>query len=176
MIILDRDGVINQAVSNYIRNADQWHPINGSIEAITALSKAGHTITVATNQGGLALKLYTEQDLHNMHDKMCNLVKEQGGAISKVYYCPHHSTISECGCRKPKPGMLTQIMEEFNIGNAQCIFVGDSGRDIEAAISVGIQPIWVKTGNGNRDLAAYPQLAHYPAYENLQAWGSAFRL
>lgn len=174
MIILDRDGVINKAVNNYIRTAAQWQPIEGSIEAIAELSKAGHTVTVATNQGGLALGLYSEEDLHAMHDKMCDLVTQLGGIISKVYYCPHHSTISDCNCRKPKPGMLNQIMQDFNLKAKNCIFVGDSGRDIEAAVAIGAQPVWVKTGNGQRDLAAYSNLAHYPAYDNLYAWSQAF--
>ena len=89
MIILDRDGVINEDSDDYIKSVDEWIPIPGSIEAIAALSAAGYTIVVATNQSGIARKYFDVYELAAMHQKMSLLVEEIGGHISGVFFCPH---------------------------------------------------------------------------------------
>lgn len=147
LIILDRDGVINFESPDYIKSPEEWIPISGSIEAIAKLSQAGHTIVIATNQSGLARGLYDLAMLDRIHQKMIDLVEKCGGKISKIYFCPHHPD-DNCDCRKPKPGMLLQIMKDFSVAADQIIFIGDSVRDYEAARAVGCAFMLVMTGNG----------------------------
>ena len=114
LIILDRDGVINEDSDAFVKNADEWIPIEGSIAAIARLSKAGFTVVVTTNQSGLGRGLFQVSDLDAMHDKMHSLVNKAGGKISAVVYCPHHPD-DNCDCRKPKSGLITQIEQQLEI-------------------------------------------------------------
>jgi D-glycero-D-manno-heptose 1,7-bisphosphate phosphatase len=147
LIILDRDGVINEDSDDYIKSAEEWVPIAGSIEAIAALSKAGYTIAVATNQSGISRHLFDEFDLAAMHQKMCNLVEEQGGEIAGVFFCPHGPD-DGCECRKPGIGLLKQIESEFGTSVTDAPFVGDSDKDLLAARLAGCRPVLVLTGKG----------------------------
>jgi D-glycero-D-manno-heptose 1,7-bisphosphate phosphatase len=108
IIVLDRDGVINQDSSDYIKSAEEWTPLEGSIEAIAELCKKGYKIYIATNQAGLARGLFEPSDLDEMHNKLRRLVEDAGGEVSGIFFCPHHPD-EQCGCRKPKPGLLEQI-------------------------------------------------------------------
>ena len=108
LVILDRDGVINQDSDDYIKSLDEWIPIPGAIEAIARLSKAGWTVAVATNQSGLARGYYDSATLESMHQRLRQLVVEQGGEVGLIVHCPHGPN-DGCTCRKPKPGMLLGI-------------------------------------------------------------------
>jgi len=172
LIILDRDGVINHDSDNYIRTVDQWIALPGSITAIANLSKAGYTIAISTNQSGIGRGYYTLDTLHAMHDKMLNLVTAKGGEIHKIVYCPH-TPDDYCTCRKPKPGMLNDILKSYPNANAkdsQCWFVGDSLRDIEAAQAIEMQSALVKTGKGQRTLDKGMLNADTPVFDDLLAF------
>jgi D-glycero-D-manno-heptose 1,7-bisphosphate phosphatase len=171
LIILDRDGVVNEDSDDYIKSADEWVPIPGSIEAIAALHKAGFIVVIATNQSGISRKYFDEFDLTTMHEKMSSLVEEEGGQISGVFFCPHGPD-DDCDCRKPRTGLLKQIECEFGTSVAGAPFVGDSEKDLLAAKLAGCQPVLVQTGKGARtalelapgelsDLVIYPDLAAY---------------
>ena len=149
LVILDRDGVINVDSPLYIKSADEFQPITGSIEAIVRLYKAGFTIYVATNQAGLAKGKFSLEDLTLMHQKLNVLVESRGGKIEKIFYCPHHPD-EQCECRKPKPGLLLRIAEHAGQTLNQADFVGDSLKDIEAALAAHANPVLVLTGNGKR--------------------------
>ena len=105
LIILDRDGVINQDSDAYVKSVDEWIPIAGSIDAIARLSRAGFTLVVATNQSGLARGLFDLDDLEAMHTKLNDLVIGAGGELSGIFYCPHGPD-DGCHCRKPAAGLL----------------------------------------------------------------------
>jgi len=152
LIILDRDGVINHDRADYVKSADECVPIDGSIDAIARLHKAGFTVVVATNQAGLAKGKFDLDDLEAMHEKITGLVEEQGAELGAIFYCPHHPD-DKCKCRKPMPGMVDAIEAEFNISAEGFYFVGDSLRDMQAATTKGCKPILVKTGNGEKTLA-----------------------
>lgn len=152
LIILDRDGVINHDSADYIKSADEWIAIDGSIDAIARLYKAGFTVVVATNQAGLAKGKFDLDDLEAMHEKLTGLVEEQGAELGAIFYCPHHPD-DNCKCRKPMPGMIDAIEAEFNISAEGFYFVGDSLRDLQAAVTKGCKPVLVKTGNGEKTLA-----------------------
>jgi D-glycero-D-manno-heptose 1,7-bisphosphate phosphatase len=152
VVILDRDGVINEDSDAYIKSVDEWIPIPGSIEAISKLYKAGFTIVVATNQSGLGRQLFKLDDLEAMHNKLNTLVENAGGKIAGIYYCPHHPE-DGCACRKPKAGLIEAMERELNVSAQGAFFIGDSMRDLEAGLVKGCTPILVKTGKGEKTLA-----------------------
>lgn len=151
LLILDRDGVINQDSDAYIKTLDEWIPIPGAIAAIARLSKAGWTVAVATNQSGIARGYYDLATLESMHTRLRELVAEQGGELGVAVYCPHGPN-EGCDCRKPKPGMLRQIAQHYGVDLRGVWFVGDSRGDLDAALAVDCQPVLVKTGKGERTL------------------------
>jgi D-glycero-D-manno-heptose 1,7-bisphosphate phosphatase len=147
IVVLDRDGVINVDSADYIKSADEWQPLPGSIDAIAMISQKGYTVYVATNQAGLARGLFSSVDLHQMHQKLKSLVVAAGGQIEGIFFCPHHPD-EGCRCRKPNPGLLEQIAESAKASLTDQPFVGDSLKDIQAAIAIGAKPVLVRTGNG----------------------------
>lgn len=151
LLILDRDGVINQDSDAYIKSLDEWIPIPSAITAIAQLSKAGWTIAVATNQSGIARGYYDLAALESMHRRLRELVAEQGGELGVIAYCPHGPD-DGCDCRKPKPGMLHQIARHYGVDLHGTWFVGDTRSDLDAALAVDCQPVLVKTGKGERSL------------------------
>lgn len=153
LVILDRDGVINYDSEKYIKTPDEWEVIPGSLEAIANLSQQGFKVVVCTNQSGISRGLFTMSDLNEIHNKMHKLVDHAGGTIAAITFCPH-KTEDNCECRKPKPGMILDICERFNIDDiSPIIMVGDSIRDLEAIYTAGGIPALVKTGNGKKTLA-----------------------
>lgn len=152
LIILDRDGVINHDSDQFIKSPDEWQPIDGSLDAIAFLTQAGYTIAVATNQSGIARGYFNVQTLNEMHAKMHKLVRQAGGEISGVWFCPHTAD-SNCDCRKPKPGMILDILDRFQAQASETYLVGDSLRDLQAIASAGGKPILVRTGKGMKTLA-----------------------
>ena len=171
LIILDRDGVINEDSDNYIRSVDEWIPVPGSINAIVELSKAGYTIAVATNQSGLARGYFPESELDAMHNKMNALVDADGGNIESVLFCPHGPD-DNCECRKPNPGMVKQLLTEHNVEASETWVVGDSLRDLQAGLNAGCKVALVKTGKGERTIKVIeerePQLKSIPLFKNLK--------
>jgi len=149
LLILDRDGVINEDSDAYIKSVQEWIPIPGSIEAIARLSKAGWTVAIATNQSGIARGYYDIATLDAMHARLRALVAEQGGEVGLIVYCPHGPD-EGCDCRKPKPGMLRTIASHYAVDLAGVWFVGDSKGDLEAALAVDSQPVLVMTGKGHK--------------------------
>jgi D-glycero-D-manno-heptose 1,7-bisphosphate phosphatase len=149
LVILDRDGVINEDSDDYIKTLDEWVPIPGSIDAIARLSRAGYKIGVATNQSGLARGYFDDIALANMHALLCALVEEQGGQVDAICYCPHGPD-EGCHCRKPAPGLLEQISEELQMSTAGAWYVGDTGKDLELGLKMGCKTILVRTGKGRQ--------------------------
>jgi len=147
LIILDRDGVINQDSDDYIKSADEWLPIPGSIDAIARLSHAGYSVAVATNQSGLGRELFDLDALEAIHNKMRGLVESAGGQIAGIYYCPHLPTAG-CNCRKPAPGLLDAIAEDFATSLSGIAFIGDSLKDLQAGVERQCRPVLVRTGKG----------------------------
>ena len=150
MIILDRDGVINQDSPDYIKSPEEWHAIPGSLEAIARFNQAGHQVVVATNQSGIGRQFYDLATLEAINQKMTNELKKVGGHLDGIYYCPHLPS-DHCSCRKPKPGLLQQISQDFSVDLSQnAVLIGDSARDIQAAHNVNCRAILVLTGNGKK--------------------------
>jgi D-glycero-D-manno-heptose 1,7-bisphosphate phosphatase len=147
LIILDRDGTINEDRDDYVKSPDDWVPIPGALEAIARLNHAGWHLVVASNQSGLGRGLFDMAALNAMHAKMNSLLAKVGGRIDAVFFCPH-SPDEGCDCRKPLPGLFRQIGERYGVDLHQVPVVGDSLRDLEAGAAVGCQPHLVRTGKG----------------------------
>ena len=147
LVIVDRDGVINEDSDEFIKSVAEWHPIAGSLEAIADLTRAGWRVAVVTNQSGIGRGLLDEAALAAIHRHMHERVRAAGGELAGVYYCPHLPDAG-CDCRKPRPGLLHRLERELKLGVRGAPFVGDRLSDIEAADSVGARPILVRTGTG----------------------------
>ncbi len=169
LVILDRDGVINRDSDEFVKSVDEWIPLPGSIEAIAALSGAGYTVAVASNQSGLARELFDADALESMHEKLRSLVHDAGGQVDLVVVCPHGPD-DGCDCRKPKPGLYLQIAAHFKVGLEGVPAIGDSLRDLEAAAAAGAKPILVRTGNGlTTETRLSGELTSVPVFDDLAA-------
>ncbi|MGD9870148.1 MAG: D-glycero-beta-D-manno-heptose 1,7-bisphosphate 7-phosphatase [Thauera sp.] len=149
LIILDRDGVINVDSDQFIKSPEEWKPIPGALEAIARLNQWGWRVVVASNQSGVGRGLFGMDTLNAINDKMVKSLAQVGGRLDAIFFCPHPAD-STCDCRKPKPGMLLQIAERFNVPLEGVPIVGDSLRDLQAAVAVGGKPYLVLTGKGEK--------------------------
>ena len=174
LIILDRDGVINHDSDEYVKSVEEWIPLDGSIEAIAKLSKAGYTICIATNQSGLARGYFSEDTLHAMHAKMLGLIEDAGGKVYSIHYCPHGPD-DDCLCRKPSPGMYRAIADSFALADLTgSITVGDSLRDLQAGAALKCSTVLVRTGKGVRTLnSAKPLPAETMIFDDLMGFASS---
>jgi D-glycero-D-manno-heptose 1,7-bisphosphate phosphatase len=152
LVILDRDGTINQDSDDYIKSPEEWQPIPGALESIARLTQAGFRVVVATNQSGIARGLFDTQTLFAIHDKLQRALSQFGGRVDAFFFCPHKPD-EGCACRKPAPGMLIEVGRRFNVALEDVYMVGDSRKDIEAAAAAGARPVLVLTGNGARTQA-----------------------
>ena len=135
-VILDRDGVINEDSPNYIKSVDEWIPVPGSLQAIAKLTEAGYKVFIATNQAGIGRGKLTLVTLKKIHERMSIEIERFGGKIEDIQFCPHHPD-DKCDCRKPKPGMLTNLAKTHDLDLTQGYFVGDSMKDLLAAEAAG---------------------------------------
>jgi len=153
LIILDRDGVINHDSDDFIKSPAEWEPIEGSLEAIAQLNQAGYRVVVITNQSGIARGLFNIETLTKIHSKMRRMLSQVGGKIEAILYCPHGPD-DQCQCRKPQDGAFAELADRLRVDLTDIPAVGDSLRDLQAAQSVGAKAILVKTGKGEKTLAA----------------------
>lgn len=156
VVVLDRDGVINEDSAEFIKSPEEWRALPGSLEAIARLHKAGYKVLVATNQSGIGRGLFSLETLADIHRKMLDKVSAAGGHVAHIFFCPHVPA-DQCSCRKPAAGMLHQVAEQFGCGLRNMIVIGDATRDLEAARAVGSRPMLVRTGKGRAtELAIAP--------------------
>ena len=166
LIILDRDGVVNEDSAAYIKSPEEWKPIPGSLEAIARLHRAGWHVIVATNQSGIARKLFDSDTLARIHEKMHRSVSDAGGLIDAIFFCPH-GPHDNCNCRKPRPGLFLDIARRLRISLQGVPAIGDSLQDLHAAKAAGARPILVRTGKGAVTLDTYDTSIVVPVYDNL---------
>lgn len=143
-IFLDRDGVLNHEIYDYICKVEDFKILDYQIPVLKKLFDEGYLLIVITNQGGIALKRYNEEELAIMHEMLRMAFKKKGAEIAAFYYCPHHPSVGgECKCRKPAPGMILDALDMFDIDPAQSIMIGDKPRDVEAANAAGVKGILI---------------------------------
>lgn len=156
--VLDRDGVINFDSPEYILSPDAWQPIPGSLDAISELTRHGHRVAVITNQSAIGRGLMSDRTLVAIHERMRKWIEREGGHLEAIYHCPH-APWEGCACRKPNTALFHEFSKQFKVPLREITAVGDTRRDLEAAIAVGAHPVLVLTGQGQqtkRDLEARP--------------------
>ncbi len=149
LVLLDRDGVINHESGEFVKDPEQWLAIPSSAAAIARLNRADIRVAVCTNQSGVGRGLMTEAHLASVHKTMEVELARAAAHLDGVYYCPH-TPDSGCACRKPKAGLLNRAMQTFGVSAADTCFIGDSVRDLQAALAARCLPILVRSGNGQR--------------------------
>jgi D-glycero-D-manno-heptose 1,7-bisphosphate phosphatase len=147
LVVLDRDGVINEDSGEFIKSVTEWRPIAGSLEAIAALTRGGFRVAVVTNQSGVGRGLFDEGALAAIHQRMTEAVRAAGGALAGIYYCPHHPDVG-CDCRKPKTALLRRLERDLACSLVGAPFIGDRPSDLDAAAAVGARGMLVRTGTG----------------------------
>ncbi len=152
-VFLDRDGVIN-VDKGYVHKIEDFEFYPNVFQALKKLQDAGFKLFIVTNQSGIAVGYYTEEDFLKLTNWMLDQFKKEGINIEKVYYCPHHEEgivekfSFKCDCRKPESGMIKQAILEYKIDPKQSFLIGDKESDIIAAHKEGIKAALVKTGHG----------------------------
>ncbi|MES2184509.1 MAG: D-glycero-beta-D-manno-heptose 1,7-bisphosphate 7-phosphatase [Pseudomonadota bacterium] len=145
LVILDRDGTINEGRGDFVSTPEEWQPLPGALEAIARLNHAGFHVVVVSNQPGLGRGLFDVVTLNAMHTKMHKLLAAAGGRVDAVFYCPHGPE-EQCTCRMPLPGLFEQIGERYGISLKGVPVVGDRLRDLQAGTAAGCEPHLVLTG------------------------------
>lgn len=146
LIILDRDGVINQFSGEMILSPADWVPIDGSLEAIAKLNQAGYRVVVITKQPSIAQGLLDVETLTKVHSKMRRMLAQVGGKIEAVLYCPHGPD-DDCSCWKPLNGTLSELATRLRIDLMGVPVIASTLSNIQAAQAVGARPILVRTAN-----------------------------
>lgn len=160
-IFLDRDGTINEYVG-FLKDINDFKLIDGVAGAIQAINRSGYLAIVVTNQPVIARGEVTEKELDEIHNKMETLLGEKGAYVDAIYYCPHHPNKGyegerselkfDCNCRKPKPGMLLEAAEEYNIDLSQSWMIGDSENDVLAGKAAGCHTVLLNTEKIDSDI------------------------
>lgn len=143
-IFLDRDGVINRERGDYTYKIKDFSFVPGIIQACKEWKKKGYKIIVITNQGGIAKGRYGHQDVETLHQHILSELNKEGIVIDDVFYCPHHHEIGKCLCRKPEPLMIEKALHRHDLNPENCVIIGDSDRDIEAAKRASVKGIKIK--------------------------------
>ncbi len=147
VIFLDRDGVMNEDPMElkYVTKWAKFKFLPGVKRAIKKLTDAGYSIYVVSNQAGIAKKYYSLKALRHITKRMLSQIKEFGGRIKAVFYCPHRDE-DNCGCRKPKTGLFRKALKKGKIDFSKTFFIGDNIIDVEAGRSIGCKTILVLCG------------------------------
>ena len=168
LVIVERDGVINEALPGHVRSADEWRPISGSLDAIARLGRAGYRVVVATNQPGVRRRHLTMEDLNRIHELMHRRLAEYGGEIDAVFVClclPRY----DCECFRPRASMLHEIAERLHIslGGVPCI--GGTPEFLETALGAGARPMLVRTGKRKAGTRGAPVRDDIEMHDDLAA-------
>lgn len=152
VIFLDRDGVINKERGDYTWRKSDFEFNSGLFEFMQKMQKKGYLFIIITNQGGIARKIYTKSEFLELSDYMISEFKKENITITDLYYCPHHSDIEKCLCRKPEPLMLEKAIAKYNVDVSKSYFIGDSKRDIIAGQKVGLNTIKIEANTSLLDI------------------------
>ncbi|MGE0090220.1 MAG: D-glycero-alpha-D-manno-heptose-1,7-bisphosphate 7-phosphatase [Bacteroidales bacterium] len=142
-VFFDRDGVINHDPGDYTYLPEEFIINDGIIPSLKKLSDHGYLLIIITNQGGIAKGIYTHQHVEKIHEIFINELKKSGIELTEIYYCPHHSDVENCLCRKPGSLLIEKAIARFNIDKSISFMIGDKQRDVEAAENAGIKGIKV---------------------------------
>jgi D-glycero-D-manno-heptose 1,7-bisphosphate phosphatase len=153
VVFLDRDGTINEEVG-YVNHLDRFVLIPRVGLAIRLLNEHHLKTVVITNQSGVARGYFPESLVHEVHEKLRDLLTKEGALLDGIYYCPHHPSAGSppyhqrCRCRKPGTGLIGKAVEELDLDLSRSYMIGDRGLDIEFARPLGVKGVLVLTGYG----------------------------
>lgn len=145
LVILGRDGILNQYRDDHVKSPEEWEPIPGALEAVARLNHAGWHVVVATNQAGIGRGMIDMSSVNAVHTHMNRLAAVEGGRIDAVFFCPH-TPEDQCDCRKPKPGMILDIGRRYGVELSEVPMACDTLRDLQAAHAAGCEPHLVRCG------------------------------
>lgn len=141
-VILDRDGVVNDNSEDYyIFNRDRFRYTPDLADSLKMLQDAGFELFILSNQGGVSKSLYSREDITDLHRWLKDDLALKGIRIRDILVCPHHDSLENCLCRKPKSLLLERLIARYNIEVSDSLLIGDSDRDVEAAHSVGLKAL-----------------------------------
>jgi D-glycero-D-manno-heptose 1,7-bisphosphate phosphatase len=145
LVILGRDGILNEYRDDHVKSPDEWLPLPGALEAVSRLNHAGWHAVVATNQSGIGRGMIDMASINAVHAHMIRLAQAEGGRIDAVFFCPH-TPEDHCDCRKPLPGMMKEIGLRYGVDLEDVAMACDTLRDLQAARAAGCEPHLVRTG------------------------------
>ena len=159
LVILGRDGVLNDFRDDHVKDPEEWYQIPGALEAVSKLNHAGWHVVVATNQSGIGRGMIDMAQVNAVHAHMLKLLAAVGGRVDAVFFCPH-TPEDQCDCRKPLPGLMRDIGKRYSIDLKHVPLVGDTLRDLQAAHAAGCEPHLVRSGRAaGLDADALQQIA-----------------
>jgi D-glycero-D-manno-heptose 1,7-bisphosphate phosphatase len=145
IVILGRDGILNEFREGHVTAPEEWQPVDGALEAVARINHAGWHVVVATNQSGIGRGMIDMSAVNAVHARMHQMLQAQGGRIDAVFFCPH-TPEDQCDCRKPKPGLLLDVLYRYGASAPDVPVVGDTLRDLQAAAAAGCEPHLVLSG------------------------------
>ena len=173
IVILDRDGTLNQESEDFVKTPEEWLPQPGVAEAVARLNHAGWHVVVATNQPGLGRGLFDVATLNAIHARMNKHLAAAGARVDAVFFCPH-APDEGCHCRKPLPGLFEQIAERFGVEPSDMVVAGNCTNHLAPAAALGAQPHLLRMGKSAHLNAADPLPTGYPPDTQVHASLGAF--
>lgn len=151
-VFVDRDGTIIDE-TGYLSDPDRARLLPNAAQALRMLNDLGVPVIVISNQSGIARGMYAARDVEKVNSRIRDLLQAEGAFLDQMYYCPHHPDYDvECDCRKPQPGLLIKGAREFGILLDKSFMIGDKLIDIQAGKAAGTQAIFLRTGDGEKEL------------------------
>lgn len=145
LVILGRDGILNEFRDDHVKSPQEWTPIPGALEAVARLNQSGWHVVVATNQSGIGRGMIDMASVNAVHAHMAQCLAAVGGRVDAVFFCPH-TPEDHCDCRKPLPGLVTEIGRRYGIDLHLVPMLSDTVRDLQAAHAAGCEPHLLRTG------------------------------
>jgi D-glycero-D-manno-heptose 1,7-bisphosphate phosphatase len=163
-IFLDRDGVIIENRSDYVRSWDDVEVFPQALEALSALSGSPYRVILVTNQSAVGRGHISAETATAINDRLLTVIRQAGGRVDAVYMCPHDPAAG-CACRKPQPGLLLRAAEDLNVDLGRSVMIGDALADVQAGQAAGVRRcVLLRTGRG-RDQERLPEAAGLPPFE-----------
>ena len=160
-ILLDRDGTIIHD-KHYLSDPDGVELLPGAAEGLRALAEMGFKFAVLTNQSGVGRGYFNEASVHACNARLSELLAKHGVRIEAYFHCPH-TPDDDCGCRKPKTGLMDQAAESLGFDPAKSYMVGDKVADIGLGVASGAVAVLVRTGKGQAQEERCRDLPHHVA-------------